>query len=592
MTDAIAHRGPDGEGSWINNSANVVLGSRRLSIIDLTLTGDQPMHLNNRYSIVHNGEIYNYLELRDDLRKRGYIFQSGTDTEVILAAFDKYREECLQYFDGMFAFAIWDQQEQVLFCARDRFGEKPFYYHFGDTSFMFASERKALWAAGVEKKINNPLLLTYLSSGLSSTPADSTITFHQDIFSLPPSHYIKIQLPTLSFTMNRYWDGDKQSRLKISDDDAIEQLTALFNTSVSRRLRSDVTIGISLSGGLDSSTIASFVSAIGDRETKYNSFSAVFPGFEKDESRYVEMVCKSLGLKAHSITPTADGFAKDLAKLCYHQEEPFSSSSVYAQFKVAELAASQNVKVLLDGQGADEIFAGYPRYIPWYLQEVLKTSPRTFGSELKAFKHHKIPFHWGFKNYVAAFFPLYVPRFLHKREARKTLAQPDISRAFKQAYFDSAAIYKPLIMGLNDALYFSTFQFGLEELLRVEDRNAMAFGRESRLPFLSHELVSYAGLLAPNLKMRSGWTKWILRKMSESKLPGEITWRKEKVAYETPQRKWMETPDVKECLHEGKKKLVSENILIPDVLNKKNRPHDAHAADDFDWRYLIAAQFL
>src|SRR5579871_447807 len=163
MTDAIAHRGPDGEGIWMNDSKNAGLGHRRLSIIDLSENASQPMHFLDRYTIIHNGEIYNYVELRNDLEKKGYQFRSRSDTEVILAAYDLFKAECLQYFDGMFAFAIWDEKEQQLFCARDRFGEKPFYYFFSDEQFLFASERKALWAAGVEKKINNPLLLNYLT---------------------------------------------------------------------------------------------------------------------------------------------------------------------------------------------------------------------------------------------------------------------------------------------------------------------------------------------------------------------------------------------------------------------------------------------
>jgi asparagine synthase (glutamine-hydrolysing) len=592
MTDAIAHRGPDGEGFWTNPTGNLGLGHRRLAIIDLSDAGAQPMHYANRYTIIHNGEVYNYIELREVLQKKGYVFRSQTDTEVILAAYDEYKEDCLQYFDGMFAFAIWDEKEQTLFCARDRFGEKPFYYYFEEEQFCFASERKSLWAAGIAKKINNPLLLNYLASGLTATPADATITFHQDIFSLPPSHYIKLHLPSFTFSMNRYWDGDKESRSDITETEAAEKLSELFLTSVQRRLRSDVPTGTSLSGGLDSSGIVSAIRKLQGPNQELETFSAIFPGFEKDESKYVDMIAGKFNLANHAVIPTVDDCLKNFEKICYHQEEPFSSSSVYAQYKVFELAKTQGVKVLLDGQGADEILAGYPRYIPWYLQEILKTKPRKFPAELRAFKKQNIPFHWGWKNYAAAFFPLQIPGYLHKREAKKTLGQPDITDAFKKEFFDTQSIYKPLVLKLNDILYFSTFQFGLEELLRIADRNSMAHGREIRLPFLNHELVRFVGSLPANFKMREGWTKWILRKSVENDLPAGILWRKDKVGYETPQKMWMENPVLQEHLIDAKKKLIQEKILKPGVLHKKNQPQDAYAADNYDWRYLVAAAFL
>ncbi len=592
MTDAIAHRGPDGEGFWINPSGKAGLGHRRLSIIDLSDAAAQPMHHAGRYTIIHNGEIYNYIELKEDLRKKGYAFRSQSDTEVILAAYDLYKEECLQHFDGMFAFAIWDEKEQTLFCARDRFGEKPFYYYFEEEQFCFASERKSLWAAGVEKKINNPLLLNYLALGLSSTAADSTITFHQDIFSLPPSHYIKLHLPSFTFTMQRYWDGDKETRADISETDAAEKISELLVTSVKRRLRSDVPTGISLSGGLDSSCIVSAIRQLQSTIDPLNSFSAIFPGFEKDESKYIEIVAGKFDLANFAVVPAIDDCIKNFEKLCYHQEEPFSSSSIYAQFKVFELAKIHGVKVLLDGQGADETLAGYSKYIPWYLQEILKTNLRQFRSELRAFKKQPAQFRWGFRNYAAAFLPLQVPGILRKREAKKILTQPDITADFKKHFFDKQSLYKPLVMKLNDILYFSTYQFGLEELLRVADRNSMANGREVRLPFLNHELVTFIGSLPARFKMREGWTKWILRKSAERKLPVEIVWRKDKVGYEPPQKMWMENPMMQDHIHEAKKKLVQEKILRPGVLDKKNQPMDAHAADNYDWRYWVAAAFL
>jgi asparagine synthase (glutamine-hydrolysing) len=592
MTDSIAHRGPDGEGFWISPATHAGFGHRRLSIIDLSENACQPMHYATRYSVIHNGEIYNYVELKDELKKKGYSFHTGSDTEVILAAYDCYQEQCVQYFDGMFAFAIWDEKEQSLFCARDRFGEKPLHYSFNEEQFIFGSESKALWAAGVEKKVNDPLLLNYLALGHTQTPVDKTITFFQDIFSLPPAHYITFQLSTFTFQLVNYWDCNKETKINISEDDASEKLQELFFSSVKRRLRSDVAIGTSLSGGLDSSSIAAALHEINAVNFSHKTFSAIFPGFEKDESKYINLLANKFNLQNYAVTPTAEGFIADLEKLCFHQEIPFSSSSIYAQYKVFELAAQHNVKVLLDGQGADEVFAGYSKYIHWYLQELIRANPLAARREIKSLKQNKIHFEWGWKNYLAAWFPAQAANQLEKREARKLSGQPDITDDFKHQYFDRQTIYKPLVTKLNDILYFNTFQQGLEELLHYADRNAMAHGRELRLPFLSHELVEFIFSLPGSFKIHNGWTKWVLRNTMKNSLPPEIVWRKDKIGYEPPQKIWMESAALRECIHEAKKMLVEEKILKPLSLNKKNQPLDVHAADNFDWRYLIAAHCI
>jgi asparagine synthase (glutamine-hydrolysing) len=587
MTDVIAHRGPDGEDFWINKNNCVGFGHRRLSIIDLTNAAAQPMHYLDRYTIIHNGEIYNYIELKEQLSKQGYIFQSQSDTEVILAAYDKYKEGCLQHFDGMFAFAIWDEKEQTLFCARDRFGEKPFHYSFDETQFSFASEAKALWAIGIEKKINYPLLLNYLVLGHTQTAADNTITFFQNIFSLPASHYLSFNYREFTFNISRYWDCDKETKININEDDAIEKFNELFTASIKRRLRSDVSLGTSLSGGLDSSSIIAFLNKI-QATNSLQTFSAVFPGFEKDESKYIQSVTEKFDLKNYSVTPTADDLIKNLEILCYHQEIPFTSSSIFAQYKVFELAKQQNVKVLLDGQGADETLAGYNKYIHWYLQELLATRNLKFAKEKRALNKNKIPFNWNIKNYVAAWFPAQTTYQLEKKETKKLLHFPDITDEFKNEYLDKQSILKPIVFKLNDVLYFSTFQSGLEELLRYADRNSMAHGREVRLPFLNHELVQFIFSLPSHFKIHNGYTKWLLRKSMEKNLPESIVWRKEKIGFEPPQKQWMENILLQEYLHEAKSKLVKEGILKSFVLNKKNQPHNAYAAENFDWRYLIA----
>jgi asparagine synthase (glutamine-hydrolysing) len=589
MADSLEHRGPDGEGFWINSRGQAAFAHRRLAVIDLSPAAGQPMHYLNRYTIVYNGELYNYIELRDRLITLGYSFQTQSDTEVLLAAYDCYREQCLNEFDGMFALVIWDDQEECLFAARDRFGEKPLYYSISDKEFCFASERKALWASGLEKKINFPLLLNYLVLGYTSTPVDKTITYYQDAFSIPPAHYMKLPVDGSSFILKSYWDLDKEARSILPEKEAVEKLRELLEVSVKRRLRSDVSLGTSLSGGLDSSCIVSLMQRIQRGSQPIKTFSAVFPGYERDESSYIRALTDQFKFDNYAITPDAIGLLKEIDRLCYFQEEPFSSTSIYAQYKVFERAEREQVKVLLDGQGADEILAGYNKYIHWWLQELWVKKPFAAATERKALKANGIPFEWGWRNYIAALYPAQVPGFLEKKETRKLKAHPDLNEEFKREYFDRQTIYKPMVTHLNDMLYYNTCQYGLEELLRYADRNSMAHGREVRLPFLNHELVQFVFSLPASYKINNGFTKWILRVSMQDDLPKNIVWRKDKVGFEPPQKSWMENKQLQESMQEAKRTLVQQSILKPSVLDKKIQPQDAHAAENEDWRYLVAA---
>ncbi len=597
MTDAIAHRGPDGEGSWSNKKNTVHLGHRRLSIIDLSSNAAQPMTIGGRYHIVHNGEIYNYLEIKSFLQNKGYSFSSQSDTEVIVAAYDYWKEKCLQQFDGMFAFAIWDEKEEKLFAARDRFGEKPFYYFEDEGNFIFASEMKALWAIGIEKNVDNKMLLNFLTLGHVQNCTDKEETFFNYIYSLPPAHYL-VYHPTLNelSKITRYWSINKELKVDISLNDATERFTELFNRSITRRLRSDVSLGTSLSGGLDSSSIAYAIKQLAKgKQEPLQTFSATWPGFENDESQYIEAVCKSLNIQNHQVQPSVDDLINGFKKLCYHQEEPFQSSGVFAQYKVFELAKQQNIKVLLDGQGADETLAGYPRYIHWYLQEVL--SRHKLGgaqAERKAFRKNDQLFRWDLKNIVAAFMPSHAAMQLEKNEYKKTISHPDISTDFLSLlkHQEWVGIHKPIVTKLNDILHFNTTEMGLEELLRFADRNSMAHGREVRLPFLNHELVEFIFSLPSQLKMHHGWTKFLLRKTMDKKLPDEIVWRKLKVGFEPPQKSWMQEPAVQEYIREAKRKLANAGIITKKAVDNKIDTLSTHDDKNYDWRYLCAAQVI
>ncbi len=593
MTGCLAHRGPDGEDWWINPAQSVAFGHRRLAIIDTSANGRQPMNYMNRYHIIHNGEIYNYPELKEALQKRGYRFISQTDTEVIAAAYDLYKNQCVSYFDGMFAFAIWDEQEQQLFAARDRFGEKPFFFYFDDTCLVFASEIKALWAAGINREPNLKMLFNFLTIGYTGNPLEPSETFYNKISKLPAASRMSYSLPLGEMLIDKYWDIDLANVKKnISETEAAEQFRHLFSQSVKRRLRSDVEIGSSLSGGLDSSSVVAVSQPLLADPQNHQCFTASFPGFEKDELLYAKQVTSHFSRRHHVVSLSAEDLSNDLQNIMHYQEEPFGSASIVAQFKVYELAQRQGIKVLLDGQGADEILAGYPKYYKWYWQELFRKRQLLRSGELKAAWAKGVTEKFRFSNVLAALFPEFAAVFLEKQYLLHALRQKDLTAEFIKLQSKEAYYTTPVMADLNGVLYFNTFINGLEELLRYADRNAMAHSCEIRLPFLQHELVEFIFSLPSHLKIRNGWTKWILRKSMHDILPENITWRKDKVGFEPPQQQWMKHKSVQALIQAAKKRLVNEKILKPEILKKDIAPSDAYVKNNFDWKYLSAGLFL
>jgi asparagine synthase (glutamine-hydrolysing) len=554
MGNALAHRGPDGQATWTSSDGIAGLSHRRLIIIDASQAAAQPMHYEGGYTIVHNGEIYNYIELRGELSKKGYHFKTSSDTEVILAAYAEYKERCVEHFDGMFAFAVWDNNEKTLFCARDRFGEKPFYYA-ADNGFLFASEIKALLTAGVAADRDDGMLLYFLGAGITIDPADSSRTFYSKIKKLPAAHWLRYEATSSMVTIKRYWDLSKKTSPK-NLGTALEELNGLLTLSVRRRLRSDVPLGTSLSGGLDSSSIAACLAALGVKDLK--TFTASFPGFERDETGKAKQVAEQFGFGNYTVQPNADGFIIDFKKLAYYQDEPIASGSVYAQFKVFGLAASEDVTVLLDGQGADEILAGYDHYRQWWMRSLL---------------------------------PRFTSNVLRRRTARE-LMDKSLNSDFSEAAIREVTITKPVVRCLNDLLYFDTFCSGLEQLLRYADRNSMAHGREVRLPFLNHELVDFVFSLPTSMKIRGGFTKWILRKLMSDKLPGAIVWTKRKTGFEPPQKEWMMHQQVQEYIGDAKKKLVNDGILDKIVLDQRISVSDAFDRHAREWRWMAVSAFM
>ena len=598
MADALRHRGPDGEDFWVNKQQTVGFAHRRLCILDLSANANQPFHYLH-YTIIFNGEIYNYIELKQELAKRGYQFTTTSDTEVIPAAYDYWGDECLQHFDGMFAFALYDDKQQTLLIARDRFGEKPLYYYpvYAERGrfqqLLFASEIKALFAAGVPKNLNGTMMLNYLTVGYVQNPIKKTATFYNNILSLPPSHCLTI-IPSAGKIKMRKWYKPILSTINIGEEEAVERFAGLFSSSVKKRLRSDVAIGTSLSGGLDSSSIVAAVHQLTttSQQWKNVAFTAGFPGFEKDETKYSNEVASALRIKQYIIQPTADDWVNNWQKLMYYQDEPVQSGSVLTQYLVYGLAKENGITVLLDGQGADEMLGGYKKYVHWYLQQLLLQDFSLFRKEKKLLRQNQFIEQWNWKNYIAAYYPDKVAKRLQHLAFLQVKKHPDINAEFMLRYANKDTLQKPVIKQLDDILHYNTFTFGLEELLRYADRNSMAHSCEIRLPFLQHELVEFFFSLPAAMKVKDGFTKWILRKSVNHLLPQNIVWRKDKTGYEPPQKQWMQSKPVVEMIMESRKKLVEKDVLDKGLLSKKINVKGAHEKDSFDFRYLSAAAIL
>jgi len=598
MTDIISHRGPDGEGQWISVEGHVGLGHRRLSIIDLSHDADQPMHYLGRYSIVFNGEIYNYLELRDMLQKQGYSFKTKSDTEVLMALYDRDKEKCLQLLDGMFAFVLYDAKENEVFCARDRFGEKPFFYNYEKGKhFYFGSEMKSLWAGGIQKEINGQMMFNYLSFGYIENPRDLGETFYKGCTRLEHSHYIRINTHTMEMDIHRYYDIEwKQIDEHITMDHAKQKLEELFNTSVARRLRSDVTVGSSLSGGLDSSLVVCTIDGLKKGTAqKQNTFSAVFPGYEKDERKFMDYVIEKTNVKPHFVTPDDEGLMRDLEKLSWHQEEPYGSASIYAQYCVMRLAKENNTTVLLDGQGADEILAGYHQYYQPFFKNIRNKSD--YSVQLARYNelHRNNPINGitrkGLGDYVRSFSPALIRPAKKLVNLYRQTTNPVLNREFYHEYKNDIFTTPGNSHGtLNEALYMSTMKYGLQQLLRYADRNSMAHSREVRLPFLSHELVDFVFTLPPSFKIDNGWTKMIMRETFDI-LPPEIRWRTDKIGYEPPQKSWMENAVIQNMIRESRSKLIRMNYFDKNVSEKPVIPQDQGMREN-NWTTLMAGEII
>ncbi|HUZ59158.1 MAG TPA: asparagine synthase (glutamine-hydrolyzing) [Hanamia sp.] len=601
MTDIIAYRGPDGEGQWISENGKVGLGHRRLSIIDLSLNARQPMHYLSRYSIIFNGEIYNYIELKQMLIKEGYSFKTESDTEVLMALYDKEKENCLSLLDGMFSFVIYDNEKDEIFATRDRFGEKPFYYSYEPGKrFIFGSEMKCLWAAGIKKDVNNRMLFSYLNYGSLQNQKDESETFYNNCTNLPHGYYLKLPVSSCILSIKKYYDINLANiNHIITETQAQDKFRELIYTSVKRRLRSDVTVGSSLSGGLDSSLIVCVIDQLRKgTQQKQNTFSAIFPGFEKDERKYIDYVIEGRNIFPHFTTPDGDGIIKDFEKLIWHQEEPFGTASIYAQYCVMRLAKENNVTVLLDGQGADEYLAGYHSYYHQFFNDLKKNYPKSAQSQYNSYLdlHGANTINPIMKRDLKYMIRMKIPKALktaknlmnyyyHKKESF-------YSDEFYFTNIKNNGIPYQYPKDLNSALYHNIFHGELQNLLRFCDRNSMSQSREVRLPFLYNELVEFLFSLPPYFKINNGWTKWILRTAFTGLLPQEIVWRKDKIGYEPPQINWLKNKKVEEKIYESRRILYKHNIISKKEFERNTSLKSNPGTNNKNWEVWMAGEMF
>jgi len=590
MTESLRHRGPDDEGYVLANvraghfiacagadtvvnlhlpsvaeqedtGFNLALGHRRLSILDLSAAGHGPMpYLDGALWITYNGEVYNYLELRGELTGKGYTFYTGTDAEVVLAAYAEWGPTCLSRFNGMFAFALWDSRRHQLFCARDRFGIKPFHYYWNGQLFAFASEIKALLLhPNIPKRPNNAIVYDYLALG-SLDHTDET--FIEGIKRLLPSYYLLFDLDRGGLEIQRWWDVSVNPSLNsgtpADDREFVLQFRDLLTDAVRLRLRSDVPIGTCLSGGLDSSGIVATVNRllleegavprelVGERQ---KTFSACFDDPDIDEQLYIRQVVDYIGTESNQVFPQGEGgLWQELERLVWHQEEPFGSTSIYSQWNVMRLARQNGVTVLLDGQGADELLAGYHYYFGPYLAQTMRA--RGFwamlqsGQAISTATGQSMAFVLGLGLYNSL--PSIAQRVILNLGNTRLRTNPTVPESMLNPSFERQFAERRTVQGkhlgyhnLAERLYQDVFVHSLPALLRYEDRNSMAFSLETRVPFLDHRLVEVCFSLPASQRIRNGWTKWVLRQATEDILPEPVRWRRDKLGFATPEGQWL-----------------------------------------------------
>lgn len=564
----IQHRGPDADGTFFG--ANFAMAHRRLAILDLSIKGNQPMEYRGN-TIAYNGEIYNYIEIRKILHSKGYSFSTQTDTEVILAAYDYWGTTCVQHFNGMWAFVIYDHKRNELFCSRDRFGIKPFYYTTLQEKFCFASEIKQFTTIeGWQAKLNSKRVFDFLAWSYHN---HTTETFFEDVFQLEKGHNLVYDLTTHTFNINCYYHLQKKRfspTASWSFDQSKTEFFKLLKDAINLRLGSNVKVGSTLSGGLDSSSIVCLINQIIPGQTQ-ECISACFNVPSYDESPWIDQVSQHINISTYKILPTFEEMLEDLNHVIWHQDEPIISASVVAQYQVFRAAKEKNIVAMLEGQGADETLAGYGTFYFPFIKSVLKRDLLTGSKEL-----------WAYLN-------IHDTSIIKIFESTKRLLSRGKSKSFPWLKFEfieqSGHQYSP---SRNTSIQQMTlnhiYESALSQMLHNGDRNAMAFSIESRLPFLDYRLVEFIFNLPDHFKIQHGKRKYILREALKPLLPSKIYNRYDKMGFSTPQEVW--TQQYRSTFQKELEKVVdiSNGIITPDIFN----------VDDYrlKWRAISFARWL
>ncbi len=587
MAAAIRHRGPDDVGYILGNAATgeyalfggddtpadvfgyglpyapagrltaaasagapytLGLANRRLAIVDLTPTGHQPMCNEDRTLwIVYNGELYNADDLRGELAGLGHRFVSQSDTEVILHAYEAWGEGCTPRFNGMWAFAIWDIPRRRLLLSRDRVGIKPLYLWQEAGRFAFASEIKALLALGIPRRANPAAIYDFLAANLSDHTEE---TFFAGVRALPPAHTLTLDLAGAATQRRRYWQLDPARQIRLPSDAAYaDAFRELFEDAVRRHLISDVPVGTCLSGGLDSSAVVGVINRlIRERglhvvgmEARQKTFSARYADARHDEGRFIEAVVADAGVDGRMVYPTPAGLREAWQKLAYHLEEPFGSTSIFAQWNVFGLARQAGVKVTLDGQGGDELLAGYLGFFPPYFADL--AAGLRWGRLAAELRGHLALHAASARQEARNLLSNLLPEGLRLGLRGRALArQPWLAADFAAEQALAVERWRPPAFGrsrLAHALYRGLAFDPLPSLLRFDDRNSMAHSIESRVPFLDYRLIEFCFALPPQQKIRDGVTKYVLRGALRGIIPESVRTRHDKIGFSTPQDTWL-----------------------------------------------------
>ncbi len=544
--DRIRHRGPDGTGKWVSQRGDVGLGHVRLSIIDLE-TGAQPMHsADERYTVVFNGEIYNYIELRKEFGEGS--FRTHSDTEVVLRAFQEWGADSVTRLRGMFAIAIWDAHEKKLFLARDRFGIKPLYWTQTSTGFYFASELKAILPFLKDRTVSSAALSDYFT--FQFCLGEKTLV--NDVWQMPAAHYAVVAAGERP-QMQRYWEVHYDIDYDHTEAWFEQRLRELLDDSVRMHLRADVEIGSYISGGIDSSLLASLARGVRP-DGPFKGFNGRFTdGLEFDESHYAQVLADEQNMQLHVADVSEQDFVDHIAKVIWHLDQPTAGPGSFPQYMVSK-RVGEHIKVVLGGQGGDEIFGGYARYLVAYFEQCIKgaidgslhngnyvVTYESIIPNLETLRQYKPMLrefwssglfgerderYWRLINRANTFGSILSPEAL---DQESTFAEfKDIfwgSNVGKESYFDSMTHFD--------------FKTLLPALLQVEDRMSMAHGVEARVPFLDHPLVEFAATIPANIKFKNGELKRLLKATFSNRLPHAIRERKDKMGFPVPLNLWL-----------------------------------------------------